>query len=140
LDQEEELLFLNRRHGDVGQGDDCGAARTVVDQRHLAENAVLAESFEATIVAPDLDLSAHDDKELVASIAFAEDRVSFREIASRDLRPHEKTEIDNVVRHFASPSAWVRRIDGADLGCKFERRASTDDRRAPIKPCSIASE
>jgi hypothetical protein len=96
LDQEEELPFLDRRHGDVSQGNDGGAARTVVDQRHFAENAFRAQSFEATVAAPYLDLSAHDDKELVTSFALAEDRVSGREVPGRDLRPQEKTEINLV--------------------------------------------
>jgi hypothetical protein len=64
LDEEQELLFLDRRRRDVGQGNDGGAARIVVDQRHLAEDAVLAKGLEETIAAPDLHLAAHDDKEL----------------------------------------------------------------------------
>ena len=82
---------------DAGQGDDGGAARPVVDQRHLAENAAPAESFEATVAAPDLDLSPHDDKELVGLFALPEDRVAFREKAGGELPPHKKTEIDLVV-------------------------------------------
>src|SRR5271166_3535141 len=42
LDQEEELLLLDRGHGDVGQGHDGGAARAVVDKGHFAENALRA--------------------------------------------------------------------------------------------------
>ena len=68
----------------------------VVDQRHFAENAFRAQSFEATAAAPDLDPSTHDDKELVTLFAFPEDRVSFREGPGRDLRPQEKTEINLV--------------------------------------------
>jgi hypothetical protein len=62
----------------------------------------LADSFEPAIAALDLDLSPHDDKELVALFALPEDRCALREIAGRDLPPHKKTEIDLVVRHFAS--------------------------------------
>ena len=96
LDQEEELLFLDRRYSDVSQGDDGGAARALVDQRHLAKNAVPAQGFQATAAAPDLDLSADHDIELIAVIAFIEDDVSLREGAGRDLRSHETTEIPNV--------------------------------------------
>src|SRR5208282_4785553 len=97
--QEEKLLFPDRGHGAVGQGDDGRAARTVVNKGHLAKNAVLAQSFEATVAAPDLDLSAHDDEELIAMFALLEDQVSFGELAGQDLRPHEKTEIDLILRH-----------------------------------------
>jgi hypothetical protein len=89
FDHEKKLLFLNRRHGDVGQSDDGGAAWTVVDQGHLAEDAVLADSFEPAIAALDLDLP-HDDKELVALFALPKDRFAPREIAGRDLPPHKK--------------------------------------------------
>lgn len=58
-----------------------GAARTVVDQRHFAENAFRPQSFEATVATPDLDVSTHDDKELVALFAFSEYRVSLRKKA-----------------------------------------------------------
>ena len=60
---------MDRRHGHVCQGHDGGAARGVVDQRHFAENAIRAESFEATVPEPDLYLSTHDNKELVALFA-----------------------------------------------------------------------
>ena len=59
--------------GRVSQGHNGGAARAVVDQRHFAENAIGAESFEATVPGPDLDLSADDNKELVALFALPED-------------------------------------------------------------------
>jgi hypothetical protein len=49
------------------------------------------------IAAPDLDLSTHDNKELVALFALPEDRVAFREKVGRELPPHKKTEIDLVV-------------------------------------------
>ena len=61
---------------------------------HLAENAVLAGSFEPAITAPDLELSTHDCKELVGVFALPEDRVAFRENAGGELPPHKKTEID----------------------------------------------
>ena len=44
---------------------------------------VLADSFEPAIAALDLDLSPHDDKELVALFALPEDRFALREIAGR---------------------------------------------------------
>src|SRR6202044_922134 len=60
-----------------------GAARAVVDQRHLAENAVCLEGLEMTVPANDLHLSVHDNEELVATIALLEDRLAFGEIARR---------------------------------------------------------
>ena len=43
--QEEKLLFPDRGYGAVGQGDDGRTARTVVNEGHLAKNAVLAQSL-----------------------------------------------------------------------------------------------
>ena len=48
--------------------------------------ATRAESFEATVPRPDLDLSARDNKVLVALFALPEDRVSGSESPCRDLR------------------------------------------------------
>ncbi len=64
------MLFLDRRHRNVSQGDDGGASWTVIDQRHLAEDAVLAQLLEVAVAAPDLHFAAHDDEELVAAVAF----------------------------------------------------------------------
>jgi hypothetical protein len=97
LDQKEKLHLFDRRDGNVGQSYDIGAARTVVDQRHFAENAFRAQSFEVTAATPNLDLSADHDKELVTLFALPEDRVSFRERAGRDLRPNETTKIHPAV-------------------------------------------
>ena len=40
----------------------------LIDQGYLAENAVLADSFEPANAAPHLDLPIHDDKELIAPL------------------------------------------------------------------------
>src|SRR5579863_318757 len=101
-DQEQKLRFLHRRDRHVAQGHDSRAARTVVDQRHFAENPIRADRLITAVAAPDLHLSAHDDEELVALIALLEDRLALGEIPRRDSRPEEMMETAFAIRHFAS--------------------------------------
>ena len=92
----------------LGQSDDGGATWTVVDQGHLAENTVLADSFERAIAALDLDLSPHDDKELVALFALPEDRkllfAKKRVGSSRRTRRLKSTSLSDI-----SPACASRR-------------------------------
>jgi hypothetical protein len=87
--------------GHVSQGHDGGAALAVVDKRHFADDAIGAQSFEATVPAPDLDLSTHDIKELVALFALLEDRVSGSESPRRNLGPQMKIETNFIAKSTA---------------------------------------
>ena len=61
-----------------------------------------------TVAAPDLNLSAHDNEELVAAIALLEDRLALRKIAGWNSGSQEMMETAFCFRHFAIP---MRRPD-----------------------------
>ncbi len=69
------------------------------DQRHLAENLVLAQGFEQPVPGQDTDAAPLNDVKLLAWISLAEDRLARFVIASRDVGPEEQTEAIGVVRH-----------------------------------------
>ena len=61
-DQKQKLFFGNRNQLDVGDGN-CGSTSwRIVDQRHLAENAVGVQFGKGTIAEANPDLSALDDE------------------------------------------------------------------------------
>jgi hypothetical protein len=56
-----------------------------------------------TVAAPDLHSSAHDNEELVATIALPEDRLAFGKIARWNPGAQEMVETAFGFRHFAIP-------------------------------------
>src|SRR5208283_3343523 len=103
------------------------------DQRHFTEDAVLAQRFQETVAAPDLHHATHDDEELIAAVAFPEDRVSLGEIAGWNLRPHQETEVDLAFRHDGSPSRDAGRL------CSRSRAMTIGRSRHCDKPCGPQS-
>src|ERR1700684_607444 len=79
-----------------------------------------------TVAAPDFNLSAHDDEELVATIAFLEDRLAFCKIAGRNSRAQEMMEtafyflhspipMRRICRHLASPLSRSKQRSRSNL-------------------------
>src|SRR5262249_24918430 len=67
---------------------DRGAARGLVDQRHLAEGLPRAELADLLAVDDHVHRAALDDEERAAGLAFLGDRVAGRELPLRELARH----------------------------------------------------
>ena len=60
----------------VGQHHRSDAARRVIDERHLAEDAKHRLGVDQTIAQANLDLAAFDDEQMFRRIASAENNVA----------------------------------------------------------------
>ena len=65
-DHHQKLLLGDRNERHVGCRHRGGAARAVIDQRHLAENAELRQGVEQAVAEADLDVAALDDEQFLA--------------------------------------------------------------------------
>lgn len=86
-DQEQKLLLADRNDGRVGRRYRGRAARTMVDQRHFAENAELRQGIEQPVAEPDFHLAALDDVQFLGRIALAENDLAGFEGADRAPAP-----------------------------------------------------
>jgi hypothetical protein len=101
-DEEQELLLADGYHAHVCFGDHGGAARPIVDQRHLAEDAFLCDGLEHPVAASNLNLAAVDDEHLAATITFLNDSLSGLERSQFCAGIRKQAEIDGV-RHVRLP-------------------------------------
>jgi hypothetical protein len=93
---DKNCLFLAHRHDDrIGCRDHRGAARTAVDQRHLAEDAQLRQRVEQAIAEPNFDFAALDDEQFLRRIALTENDVTSFVATRRRACAGQDTEIDD---------------------------------------------
>jgi CRP-like cAMP-binding protein len=102
-DQEEKLLLANWNNRRVSCRDRRCATGTVIDQRHLAENAALRQGIEQAVAEANLDRSSFDDEQLLRRVALAENELARFEAAHRRTRTSQDAEIDGRVRHSGVP-------------------------------------
>ena len=72
--QQQELFLAHRYEAWCRSGDRRGAARTVIDQCHFAEDAAFAERIQQPVTEADFDAAAFDHEQFLGRIAFPEDR------------------------------------------------------------------
>jgi hypothetical protein len=86
-DQEKKLLLAYRDELHVAYRHGRCAARSGVDQRHLAEDIVVGKRFEHAIAQANLDLPALDDEQLLGIVPFPENDVASLKFAYRTPAP-----------------------------------------------------
>jgi hypothetical protein len=73
------------------------AARSGVDQRHLAKNGVIGQRFEHAIAEKDLDPAVLNDEQLLGIVALMEDDITGLEFAHRHACASQYSKIDRRV-------------------------------------------
>src|SRR5271166_426444 len=113
----------------------------MIDQRHLAEYAALAQCIDQAVANVDFDRSVFDNEELRRRVALSENNFARFEVAFRAASPNQEAKVYVRVRHAFSyarpaffkltPSYYIR----VTVGVKREAR-----RTSPSCPhCSASS-
>ncbi len=147
-DQEQKLFLADGNELDVGRRDRGGAARRVIDQRHLAEYAAFRQGIEQAVAEADFDGSALDDEQLLGLVALLEDDVAGFVGADRGASAGQQTEI-NGLSAIAIPRpllirSMIQSHDGGLLqpydngSAGFRRRGTSTG--APLKMLTATNE
>jgi 3-deoxy-D-arabino-heptulosonate 7-phosphate (DAHP) synthase class II len=98
--QKQELLFGDGHQLHIGDRDRGGAARLIVDQRHLTENIVGVKVGQRAVAELDANIAALDHEQLVGVLALAKDDAAGFDESRLDIVAGEKSKA-GVVLHSA---------------------------------------
>jgi hypothetical protein len=93
-DENDEQPLVDRHQNRVLGGDDAGAPRRVVDQRHSAEHAARQHLLDGLAVHLDRDLLLRTTNISFAGSPSAGGRCRWPKLRDRNVRPVEELEVD----------------------------------------------
>ena len=101
------------------------------DQRHLSEDLVFVKRFEEAVARTDFHLAPPNDEEFLGLVSFAEDDLSRREEARRDVGAEQKAEVAGIAHRIGSglaPALSPRPVKGIKAMAVADNR---NERRGP---------